>query len=95
VPPLAPTGADSNTTTGVRYAAPHALPPISHLNETTARIWEGVEGRLKDIGLSPISHKIYQKLYPTIFDSVASPACWCVPDFIKIDGEGSSNTWLN
>jgi hypothetical protein len=28
VPPLGPTGAGSNTITGVRYAAPHAPPPV-------------------------------------------------------------------
>jgi hypothetical protein len=63
------------------------------LNETTARIWEGVEARLSDMGLSPISHKIYQNPYPSIFDSVAYPAGWRVPDFIKFDGEGSRTTW--
>jgi hypothetical protein len=46
VPPLAPTGADNNTITGVGYAAPHA-PPTGHLNETTSRIWEGVERQNK------------------------------------------------
>jgi hypothetical protein len=92
VPPLAPTSAGSNTATRVRYAAPHA-PPIGHLNETTARIWEGVEARLRDMGLSPISYKIYQKSYPSIFDLVAYPAGWHVPDFIKFDGEGSRTTW--
>jgi hypothetical protein len=92
VPPLAPTGAGSNTFTEVRYAAPHT-PPTGHLNETTARIWEGVEARFRDMGLSPISHNIYQKLYPSIFDSVAYPVGWCVPDFIKFDDEGSHTTW--
>jgi hypothetical protein len=43
--------------------------------------------------LSPISHKIYQKPYPSIFDSVAYPAGWCVPYFSKFDGEGSHITW--
>jgi hypothetical protein len=63
------------------------------LNETTARIWEGVEARLRDMGLSHISHRIYQKPYPSIFDSVAYPAGWHVPDFSKFDGEGSHTTW--
>jgi hypothetical protein len=45
------------------------------------------------MGLSPTSHKIYQKLYPSIFDSVAYLARWCVLDFIKFDGEGSRTTW--
>jgi hypothetical protein len=45
------------------------------------------------MGLSPISHNIYQKLYPSIFDSVAYPAGWCVLNFIKFDGEGSRTTW--
>jgi hypothetical protein len=92
VPPIVPTGADNNTATGVRHAAPHT-PPTSYLNETTARIWEGVEARLRDMGLSPISHKIYQKLYPSIFDSVAYLTDWRVPDFIKFDGEGSRTMW--
>jgi hypothetical protein len=91
VPLLAPTGAGSNTTTRVRYAAPH-VPSTGHSNETTARIWEGVEARLRDMGLIPISHKIYQKSYPSIFDSVAYPVGWRVPDFIKFDGEGSRTT---
>jgi hypothetical protein len=38
-------------------------------------------------------HRIYQKPYPCIFDSVAYPAGWRVPDFNKFDGEGSRNTW--
>jgi hypothetical protein len=93
--PLAPAGADSNTTAGIRYATPHAPqpPPTDRLNETTARIWEGVEARLRDMGLSPISHRIYQKSYPSIFDSVAYPAGWRVPNFSKLDGEGSCTTW--
>jgi hypothetical protein len=76
-------------------AAPHApQPPLTdHLNETTARIWEGVEARLRDMGLSPISHRIYQKPYPSIFDSIAYPAGWRVPDFTKFDGENSLTTW--
>jgi hypothetical protein len=76
--PLAPISTGSNTTVGVRYVAPtHATTtPADHLNETTARIWEGVETRLRDMGLSPVSHRIYQKLYPGIFDSVAYPAGW-------------------
>jgi hypothetical protein len=92
VPPIVPTGAGSNTTTGVRYAAPQA-PLTSHFNETTARIWEGVEARLRDMGLSLISHKIYQKPYPSIFDSVAYPTGWHVLDCIKIDSEGSQTMW--
>jgi hypothetical protein len=90
--PIVPMGADSNTATGVRHAPPHA-PPTGRLNETTARIWEGVKARLRDIGLSPISHKTYQKPYLSIFDSVPYLAGWRVPDFIKFDGEGSRTTW--
>jgi hypothetical protein len=45
------------------------------------------------MGLSPTSHKIYQKPCPSIFDSVAYLAGWCVLDFIKFDGEGSRTTW--
>jgi hypothetical protein len=95
VPPLTSAGAGSNTTTGIRYAAPHAPqpPPTDHLNETTARIWEGVDARLRDMGLSHISHRINQKPYPSIFDSVAYPAGWHVPNFSKFDGEGSRTTW--
>jgi hypothetical protein len=56
MPPLTPTGASSNTTAGVRYTTPHApqAPPADHLNETTAIIWEGVEARLRDMGLVPL-----------------------------------------
>jgi hypothetical protein len=71
----------------------HHMHPTSHLNETTTRIWEGVEVRLRDMGLSAISHKIYQKPYPSIFDSVAYPAGWRIPNFSKFDGEGSRTTW--
>jgi hypothetical protein len=63
------------------------------LNQTTAIIWEGVEARLRDLGFSPISHKIYQKQYPSIFDSVAYPAGWRVPNFIKFYGKVSHTTW--
>jgi hypothetical protein len=66
----------------------HLMHPTDHLNETTVRIWEGVEARLRDMGLSPISHKIYQKPYLSIYDSVGYPVGWCVLDFIKFDGEG-------
>jgi hypothetical protein len=45
------------------------------------------------MGLSLISHRIYQKPYLSIFDSVAYPAIWHVPDFTKFDGEGSRTTW--
>jgi hypothetical protein len=95
VPSLASTGAGGNAATGVWYTAPHVTQPPSndHLNETTARIWEGVEARLRDMGLSPISHRIYQKLYPSIFDSVAYPVGWHVPDFSTFDGEGSRTMW--
>jgi hypothetical protein len=93
--PLAPTGASSNTIARVRYTTPHApqAPPADCLNETTARMWEGVEARLRDMGLSPISHRIYQKPYPSIFDLVAYPVGWRVPDFTKFDDEGSRSTW--
>jgi predicted small metal-binding protein len=60
MPRIAPMGAGSNNATRVRYAAPHA-PLTDRLNETTARIWVGVEGRLRDMGISPISHRIYEK----------------------------------
>jgi hypothetical protein len=95
VPPLTSTGAGSNTTAGVRYIVPHApqAPLVDHLNETTTKIWEGVEARPRDMGLSPISHRIYQKPYLSIFDSVAYPAGWHVSDFTKFDGEGSRTTW--
>jgi hypothetical protein len=43
--------------------------------------------------LSPINHQIYQKSYPSIFNSVAYPTGWCVPDFTKFDGEVSRTTW--
>jgi hypothetical protein len=51
-------GASSNITAGVRYTTPHTLqePPADHLNETTTSICEGVEARLRDMGLSAISH---------------------------------------
>jgi hypothetical protein len=78
-------GAASNSTAGFRYAAPQ-VPLTDRLNETTARIWEGIKARLRDMGLSPISHQIYQKSYPSIFDLVAYPMGWCVPDFSKFDG---------
>jgi hypothetical protein len=45
------------------------------------------------MGLSPISNRIYQKSYPSIFDSVAYPAGWRIPDFSKFDSEGSRTTW--
>jgi hypothetical protein len=45
------------------------------------------------MGLSPISHKIYQKPHPSIFNSVAYPMGWHVLDSIKFDGEGSRTTW--
>jgi hypothetical protein len=95
VPPLTPVSTGRNTTVGVRYATPHApQPPLTNrLNETTTRIWEGVKGRLRDIGLSPISHWIYEKLYPSIFNLVAYPVGWHVPDFSKFDGKGSCTTW--
>jgi hypothetical protein len=92
VPLLAHTGAGNNTITEVRYTAPQA-PPTGHLIETTARIWEGVEASLRYMGLSPISHMIYKKLYPSIFDSVAYPVGWRILDFSKFDGEGSRTTW--
>jgi hypothetical protein len=41
------------------------------------------------MGLSPTSHRMYQKPYLSILDSVAYPMGWRVPDFIKFDGEGS------
>jgi hypothetical protein len=95
MPSLAPVSTSSNTTAGVRYAAPHAPQPtpIDCLNETIARIWEGVEARLRDMGLSPISHRIYQKPYPSIFDSVAYPTSWHVLDFTKFESEDSRTTW--
>jgi hypothetical protein len=83
VPPLTPIGAGSNTATGVIYTTPQP-PPTDRLNETTTRIWEGVEARLRNMGLSPISHRIYQKPYPSIFDSVA---------YSKFDGKASRTTW--
>jgi hypothetical protein len=92
MPSLAPVSTSSNTMAGVRYAAPQP-PPVDRLNETTARICEGVKARLRDIGLSPISHQIYQKPYLSIFNSVAYPVGWRVPAFTKFDGEGSRTTW--
>jgi hypothetical protein len=65
IPPLASTGAGGNAATEVLYTTQHAPqlppPPTNHLNETTARIWEGVEARRRDMGPSLISHRIYQK----------------------------------
>jgi hypothetical protein len=88
VPPLTSKGVGGNAAGGVRYITPHVPrpTPTDHLNETTVRIWEGVDARLRDMGLSPISH-------PSIFDSVAYPAGWRVPNFSKFDGEGSHTTW--
>jgi hypothetical protein len=96
MPPLAPMSASNNTTAGVRYAAPHASqpPPTNRVNKTTTRICEVVEARLRDMGLSPISHRIYQKPYLNIFDSVAYLVGWHVPDFSKFDMEGSRITWV-
>jgi hypothetical protein len=74
MPPLASTGAGGNATVRVRYTTRATTTPTDCLNKTTARIWEGVKARLRDMGLSPINHQIYQKLYPSIFDSVAYPA---------------------
>jgi hypothetical protein len=54
---------------------------------------EGVEGRVRDMGLSPISHRIDQKPYPGIFDSIAYPVGWRILDFSKFDGDGSRTTW--
>jgi hypothetical protein len=82
----------SNITARVRYTAPQA-PPANRLNKTTPRIWEGVEPRRRDMELSPISHRIYQKSNPSIFDSVAYPTGWHVPDFSKFDGECSHTMW--
>jgi hypothetical protein len=95
VPPLTSTSAGGDAAAGVRYTIPHTPqpPPTDHLSETTARIWEGVEARLRDMGLSAISHRIYQKLSLSIFDSVAYPAGWRVPNFSKFDGEGSRTKW--
>jgi hypothetical protein len=93
VPPLTSTGVGGNATAGNRYTTHATTTPTNHLNETTARIWEGVEARLGDMGLSPISHWIYQKPYPSIFDSVAYPAGWRIPDFSKFHSEGSRTTW--
>jgi hypothetical protein len=95
MPLMASTGAGGNAIAGVRYTPPHVPqpPPIDHLNEITAMIWEGVEATLRDMGLSLISHRIYQKLYPSIFDSVAYPVGCHIPDFSKFDGEGSRTTW--
>jgi hypothetical protein len=42
--------------------------------------------------LSPISHRIYPKLYLSIFDLVVYPTGWCDPNFTKFDGEGSRTT---
>jgi hypothetical protein len=47
------------------------------------------------MGLSPISHRIYQKSYPSIFNLVAYPTGWRVPDFAKFDGEGYCTTSEN
>jgi hypothetical protein len=94
-PPLTSAGASGNAATGVRYTTPH-MPqpsPTDCLNETTNRIWDSVEARLRDMWLSPISHRIYQKPYLSIFDSVAYPTGWCIPDFSKFDGESFRTTW--
>jgi hypothetical protein len=57
MPPLASMGVGGNAAAGVRYTMPHVPQPhpTDHLNETTTRIWEGVEVRLRDIGLTLIS----------------------------------------
>jgi len=73
------------------FTPPSSLP--SNTSDATAKIWEGIESKLRDLGLTPTSHRIYQKPYPSIFDSVSYPAGWRVPDFIKFDGEGTRTTW--
>jgi hypothetical protein len=55
-------------------------------------------GRVSRIGLGiwglvPLAIESIKKLYPSIFDWIAYPMAWCIPDFSKFDGEGSRTTW--
>ena len=37
--------------------------------------------------------RVYQKSYPTYFDSTSYPIGWRVPDFVKFTGKDSRSTW--
>ena len=37
--------------------------------------------------------RTYQKPYPTSFDSVAYPACFRLPEFVKFSGEDTRSTF--
>ena len=45
------------------------------------------------LGVDMGSSRLYQKLYPPEFDFVSYPASWCIPEFIKFNGDDSLTTW--
>jgi hypothetical protein len=100
IPPIPPTG--TGIPRGLvpdayfnRYGTPDVLPrveprrgPVNSFEECLAavreefkkQIWEtfGVEWSSKSC--------IYQKMYPSYFDSIPYPIGWCTPDFVKFIG---------
>ena len=45
------------------------------------------------LGIDLGSSRLYQKPYPLEFDFVSYPAGWCIPEFIKFNGDDSRSTW--
>ena len=67
---------------------------LNHVDDFTSKIREGIERKFRELGWACEGHsQTYQKPYPFYYDSVAYPVSWCVPDFMKFDGEGPSTTW--
>jgi len=58
------------------------------------RFKEDLAGVLKSkLGIDMGGSRLYQKSYPPEFDFVSYPAGWCVPEFLKFNGEDSRTTW--
>ena len=89
-----------NTT--MAYTSPNAqrvssslyAPASSNYQANFSSFKEDLAGMLKaKLGIDLGSSRLYQKPYPLEFDFVSYPTGWCIPEFIKFNGDDSRTTW--
>jgi hypothetical protein len=85
-----------------KYGAPDRIPRAEprrgHVNsfeECLSVVREDFKKQMRETFRVELSNKsrVYQKPYPSYFDSVPYPASWHTPDFVKFNGEDNRTTW--
>jgi hypothetical protein len=85
-----------------KYTEPDRTPrveprrgPINSFQECLVVLRKDIKKQIQETFGVELSNKsrVYQKPYPSYFDSVPYPAGWRTPDFVKFNGENNRTTW--